>query len=187
MKKNRRFIYGVLCGLIILLFALFIIGYTKVNRKYPEAINEKYNIGEMFEYDGCDISVRDYSILNKTEAINSGYYVEDDADYKILKCTLEATNNSDSEKSPELYYIEAESSVWHNGIDLEVIDNANQATDSLRPTLKSGETATVTIAFVMYKFQFSDARWKRIDSDNIYLVFSLYPVKKYVVLQDKTI
>jgi len=172
---------------LVLLLGLFIIRFIKINRKYPQAVHEKYHIGETVEYDGCDVCVKDYDILNKEKARDVGYYLEDDADYKILKCTLEVTNHSESEKRPELYYLEAESSVWHNGIDLEVIRNADVATASLCPTLIPGKSATVTIAFVMYKLQFSDSRWEQIDKDNISIVFSLYPVKKYVVLQEKTI
>ncbi len=184
MKKSRRFIYVIAGIFLIFIVGVFIIRYVMVNQKYPEAIYEKYNIGDTLVYDGCDVLVKDYAILDKEEASDLGYYLDDDVDYKILKCTMEVTNNSDSEKSPELYYVEAESSVWHNGVDLEVIHNANEATESLRPTLHSGETTTVTVVFVMYKFQFSNARWKRIDSDNLYLIFSLYPTKKYVVLQE---
>lgn len=186
MEKNRRFIYGIVYGLLILLFVLFIIGYIRINRKYPQAVYEKYNLGETVEYDGCDVSVKEYAILNKAEANESGYYLEEEEDYKILTCTLEVTNHSESEKRPELYYLEVESSVWHNGIDLEVIQNANVATASLCPTLNPGETTTVIVAFVMYKLQFSDSRWEQIDKDNLYMVFSLYPVKKYVVLQEKS-
>lgn len=184
MKKNRRFIYVIVGSFMIFIVGLFIAKYVMVNQKYPEAIFERYNIGEVLEYDGCDVSVKDFVILDKEKAKDLGYYLDDDLDYKILKCTMEVTNNSDIEKSPELYYVEAESSVWHNGVDLEVLHNANEATESLRPTLHSGETTTVTVVFVMYKFQFSNARWKQIDSDNLQLVFSLYPVKKYVVLQE---
>lgn len=185
MKKNRGLIYGIVIGLILILLSLFVIGYRNINLKYPKAVNENYSIGEPVEYDGCEVCVKDYAILNKTEAMDEGYYVEDEEEYKILKCTLEVTNNSDSEKSPELYYLEAESPVWHNGIDLEVIHNANKDGASLCPTLGPKETTTVTIAFVMYQFQFTDLRWEQIEKDYIYIVFSLYPVKKYVVLQDK--
>ena len=72
MKKNRRFIYVIVGSFMIFIVGLFIAKYVMVNQKYPEAIFERYNIGEVLEYDGCDVSVKDFVILDKEKAKDLG-------------------------------------------------------------------------------------------------------------------
>lgn len=179
-------ILAAVVGIVVIGCCVFRI--CQVNRMYPEAAVESYQVGQPFQYGNLTLTVEDSMLIGPDRLIQEGYIASDPdleginpEDMRALLITLHVQNLSDRSAGLPLYIFNAESDGWSNGLDMNWAELASGG-QGIDVMLEPGEEKTVVLAYQLFAVQFQRKDWNRIDQRAFSLVFSIYPVKRMVLL-----
>jgi len=185
MKKNktRNKIIFLVC--IVLMTGIFITRYVYINNKYPKPTVEEYNLNEPVEYNGVEITAKDFQFLQDEDLrkldLDKGI-LYDDEETKGMFVTLKVKNISSETKNIETGPFRIATTNWSNGLDLMIYQSINKPNSRTYLELKPGEEATSTYPYTMIKSHFDKKSWAQIENEKFSLVLNLYPVKKSIKL-----
>lgn len=187
--KKHRTLFIVLIAFIGLA-VLFTINYIRLNRLYPNASLETYQMNQPVRFHGLDITVKKFQMLN-SETLIQQYKIDDEnilkelhlCPTKAILVTVSVKNSEKSEQrlSPFLTQCGIQSFTLASEVNEDLFFICNSE-DSYKPQLKSGEETTVVLPFDLGETGFSKENWANINSRKFDLVVSTYPVKKSIHL-----
>jgi len=182
--KRKLLTVGIVLITIVFL-VLFLFRYSYLNQKYPEVIIESCKVNESINYMDFSLRAEEYEIINQNE-INEKNVIfqplQSSFETKMVIVTLNIKNQSTQEKAIEIYPFVLESNGWSSAFDYEAFCKLNSENASTSLVLKPGETQTAILPFTMYNLQFKKDYWANLKNKEFDLVFSLYPIKKYIKL-----
>ena len=187
--KKHRTLFIVLIA-VIGLAVLFTVNYIRLNRLYPNASLETYQLNQPVSVDGFEITAKKFQMLDSDTLIQQ--YKIDDEDVlkdlrrypmKIVLVTAVVKNNAKSEQglSTVVSLCNIQSFTFANGMRDDMFHIVNPE-DSYKSQLKSGEQTTVVLYYDMIDTLFTKENWANINSRKFDLVVSTYPVKKSIHL-----
>lgn len=187
--KKHRTLFIVLIA-VIGLTALFTVNYIRLNRLYPNASLETYQLNQPVRFHGLDITAKKFQMLD-SETLIQQYKIDDDDTIKYLRrcpmkiflVTAAVKNSEKSEQrlSPFLTQCGIQSFTFACEVNEDLFFICNSE-DSYKPQLKSGEETTVVLPFDLGEPGFSKENWANINSRKFNFVVSTYPVNKSIHL-----
>ncbi|MEG2935096.1 MAG: hypothetical protein RR844_01250 [Clostridium sp.] len=181
MKKNKI----ILLVFIVLMAGIFITRYIYINNKYPKPIVEEYNLNEPVEYNGFEITAKDFQILQDEDLrklnLDKGILYEDE-EMKAMFVTLKIKNVSAETKKIETAPFRIATINWSNGLSALLFQAINEDISRTYLELKPGEEVTSVYPYTMLKIHFDKKGWEQINNEKFSLVLNLYPVKKSIKL-----
>lgn len=182
---NRKLLIAGIILISILFLVLFLIRYNYLNTKYPEVIIDSSSMNEPVNYFDFSLCAEKYAIINQNEIKEKNIISEQlpsGFETKMVLVTLNIKNTSTQEKTIELYPFVLESNGWRSAFDFEAFNKLNSENVSTSLRLKPGKSQTVILPFTMYNSQFKKDYWAKLQNKEFDLIFSLYPIKKYIKL-----
>ncbi len=185
--RKRFWIFAATVGIVLV--AVWIGCFLRINRAYPQAELIRVGLNEPLQYGLYTVTVSEAHIED-TSALYEKYELS--ADYKTLpEKTLMCTVNirrtkpdlkDSSQHSLNLSYITAVSGAWRNMADLsELFESLNSGV--VTPSrLQQGEQQSYTLAFGLWKDSFSPTHWERLDEIPFAIQLSIYPQKNEISL-----
>lgn len=191
--------------IIVSILTLWVYRYHEINNgfsvhgEYPEIIthmhdkiefaeNKSYNL---YEAPGYSISVEKARIIDTDDYLKELNMDTNEFEFlseKYLEITLTVQNNGDYQGGLSFYGLPIVGENWYSFYD-------NQLTACINPffendfdlahgcTVSKGETATVKIAYNLYKQWFLPRQWENIENDNMWLSVTIMPVDTKVKIE----
>jgi hypothetical protein len=180
--------YSILIGIIIIILSLiFTIRYININHKYPPPVYKKHNLNEPVKYESLEVKATDFKIMNANEIQELGSVYEeittpDDKNIKCIVAKILIKNSSARKMNLEVYPFTLESLGYSNGIDQGLFNVLNGKDSTMVPDLEPNEELILLLPFTIIEKQFTKPDWDNIVKRKFQLVLSLYPEKKFIVL-----
>jgi hypothetical protein len=186
MKKKHKGlkILGIVLGGVLLIG--YVVRVFTLNQKYPQPQVQTFSMNEWADYDGIEVKVTQAQIKDQDFMVENQLITTAPApgrEAKLLLVTMELKNSSTETAQGRVYLTEAESGAWNNGVAAELVSNVNKPGTSLSAPMKSGESKTVVLPFLINHVQMTDTSWVHAESRSYDLVLGLYPTKKIIPLQ----
>lgn len=183
MSKKRIRNIGALVLAVALAVAL-LVRAVWINTVFPPIRTVQIPMGEPCTYNGFEMSVTRFGMqrldqvfqADEMQGLDRGDYTALGplADSYALFVTLTVKNTMDAEASIPFYELALTDTVWSNDFDLPMFQFLNEGM-GVQQTLKSGETITVTLPYILTRAQFTQARWDRVERADYYLDVAVYP------------
>ncbi|MCI9128595.1 MAG: hypothetical protein HFG28_15820 [Eubacterium sp.] len=173
----------------ILLLAVWLIGFIKVNSEYPQRVDTYIGTGESFSVNNITCVLEEARLFSGRDFIVS--YGTNNEDDDLEQVTLEKDYIlisklcfSNATKETQMFtplYIMAQSGAWRNGVQLDFFYSLNK-TENGTYRLVPNEALTLYVPFVVSEEQFLD------DSEDLAekqyeLLFSIYPKTQRVEVE----
>lgn len=184
MKKNKLRDKIIINFILISSIAIFVMGYTHINKKYPEAILKEYKLNEEVAIGNLQVKAKNCKFLSKNDLEKMELPTETiyaDEDMKAFFIEVTVKNTGDKEEHLELSNFNATSLSWRNGINVELYISANKE-PKLNVSLKPGEERSQILTFSMIESQFRKKTWENIEKVPFSLVITEYPVRNTIKL-----
>ena len=207
MKNKRRILLVLVCGSISILLVLFCVNVYSINQRFPPTEIQQYShdipvntdakgkyTDEKTVENTFQITASDFKVYTVEELISEHQFKDDDIpedrfpqyEKKVLMLKVSTKNISDTEQVLELYNVNMQCATlgWSSGVNLNWFKavNALNPKMSLQPSLKSNESLTLFLPYMIYNHNLSDYGFDNIDQLKFDLVLSLYPKKKLIQL-----
>lgn len=183
MKKKGKALLIIFISIILI--AAWSVAFYSVNAKYPQLDAENHTMEETVEYSGFEIKVHSVKWIEKDELDALGCFEADpygkEIDIKGLFVDMSITNISDSEKNFPFYDFYCAGKGWSNGVAMDWL-TCIESDEPISKPVEPGETIHITLPYSLYDIQFRKSTWTRVEDMDYYLVYSLYPVKKTLSL-----
>lgn len=186
---KRRFLAGMI--LLAAAVAVFCWRYTVVNAECPPAQLEAYHLGEPVLHNGVEYTLSDYRVLAAGEFCEEydvdPYYVEvAGTDSKIIVVTMYAKNTSDQEVEVDfggqmLLQIGDYMCTYYCYYPLFAQISPDKPTGGI---MLPGHDITVTFPYQILEMPWNQVEFARLEQEETQIVFSLYPVKKSILLNE---
>lgn len=176
-------------AICILLLAVWLVGFLKVNSEYPQRVDTYIGTGESFSVNNITCVLEETRLVNGHDYIVS--YSANNEDDDLGQVTLEnkyilisklcfSNSTKETQKFTPLY-IMAQSGAWRNGVQLDLFYSLNK-TENGTYRFAPNETLTLYVPFVVSEEQFLD------DNEDFFekqyeLLFSLYPKTQRVEVE----
>lgn len=187
-SKSAKRVFVVIC--IVTLIILSVFRYNNINAKYPNPVVNAYAIDVPFTYQGVEMTLTDFKILNSNDFLNDYSLDPNQMDFGIpnvkqknVTVTLKIKNTSNMKKeinAGELMILETDG--WSSYTDLMDTFRLLNPNKSCLAILEPTEETTFIFPYCLYDINFSDADFNKLESSKFKIVLSLYPVKNIVCL-----
>lgn len=188
--KNHRLRKIIFIFLImIVIFAIFIWRFLSVNAECPAPILETYSLNEPVLHNGIEYTLSDYAVLDEDGfceefGIDPLHVKVSGLSSKIIVFTMYAKNVSDHNVDVDfsaqmLLQLGNYSCSYLCYIPLFQLLNPDQP---LAGTMLPGHDITLIIPYQVFEYDWNKVEFKTLESETTQIVFSLYPVKKTVLL-----
>lgn len=172
--------------LVILLLAIvsfFIIRYDYINDNYPAPVQNKIAINSTLTINNNSLSVNSYQLTYMSDLTNSVYTgVNDVEDPLVMLINIQVKNKTSYSNLFELSNLTLQSDGWINSIDLDLFLELNSKIDSVYINLNSNQSLQLKLPYLIYKTQFTESQWKKINNRQFSLICSLYPIKNEFII-----
>ena len=171
MKKRA------IVGAVILLIILYAFRVYKVNSEIRAVKEDMIPFGTEREVtNGVTMKVKGYTVLSKEEAKEKyDYDLEMDEEVKIILVNVTYFNKTNKSKTVDTRPNSIEKTGYSTATEMMLYSLCNQF--DLDVTLKSGEKKEVILPYILYKFQFEQGEWEKLEDKVFYISNSRYPVK----------
>ncbi|MGN0291745.1 MAG: hypothetical protein ACI4C5_07420 [Lachnospiraceae bacterium] len=180
MKNKKRTIIITGTVLVGIVFVGLIYKIVTVNQKYPQTKIKNVAFGETADLkENLSLTVKKTEWMTNKEYIKAheeNMDVDSKTDAKIILVDVSIKNDSQKEKTLDLYNLYIEKQGYYNGLALDTFMELTGDKES-SVLLKGGEELQTTLVYVIYSFQFKKKDWNKIENQRFYLVNSRYPVK----------
>lgn len=197
MKYSKTQIKKIVIGvLLVLLTFAYVVRYKAINQEIQEAPIEEYHMGEEVEMqknilinytmEGYSIKVNQAEVLSYESFLNK-YQAKDEYSYPPDKVyDVEVTlknNNADKETGINLTEFYVQGLAVCAGVETNLCDIANPDLDGAYAiALRENSEMTIHLPFGLYEESFRRNIWEDLEDFDMYLVATLYPVKKVIYL-----
>lgn len=176
MKRGNKRLYLIVC---IILFAIFfLICIYRINKKYPEPVLNIKAHGESFEYNGYLYTVNSMKFLDEEQTYslwNNEKERYGDIKVMVVNITIEKIDADAAKLTMADYKLCSES--FSQGVDFEKFMYINQNKITKGLSIDVGETLVLDMPFLIPAVQFRQDQWKKIEDEEFYMLFELYPTK----------
>lgn len=184
MKTKR--IVAILITVIAILAILFCYRYQVLKHRFPNPVNESYGVGKPMTDGNFTVTLQKSELVDgdEIEQLAPGVSFEPYKG-KAVRMVLAHVRVEKSKKCDDTYNftkIAAESGAWSNGILREAFMKLNKGISIQKAEIAYHHYIDVILPFSMVSAMYKSSDWKKIDSRSFSLVFSMYPVKKYMVV-----
>ena len=171
---------------ILLLFAVWLAGFYRVNEKYPYSPMEKYEQEESVFVGGLGVTVQvaDWRFATQDEKARRVGDAFDPNEVEMILLDIVVTNTTNSEQTGSFFpfYLESPDIFWANAVFYPGI-LAAESSPTVMYTLQPGDSVSKTLPYTVYRY----AAGENVECDlrdfNYQLILQLYPVKKVITLQ----
>ena len=171
MKKR------VIIGTVILLVVLYAFRVYKVNSEIRAVKEDIIPFGTEREVsNSVNMKINGYTVLSKEEAKEKyNYDLEMDEEVKIILVNVTYFNKTDKSKTVDTRPNSIEKTGYSTATEMMFYSLCNQF--DLDVTLKAGEKKEVILPYILFKFQFKQSEWEKLEDEVFYISNSRYPVK----------
>ena len=171
MKKR------VIIGAVILLVVLHAFRVYKVNSEIRAVKEVIIPFGTEREVsNNVNMKINGYTVLSKEEAKEKyNYDLEMDEEVKIILVNVTYFNKTDKSKTVDTRPNSIEKTGYSTATEMMFYSLCNQF--DLDVTLKAGEKKEVILPYILFKFQFKQSEWDKLEDEVFYISDSRYPVK----------
>ena len=171
MKKQ------VIIGTVILLVVLYAFRVYKVNSEIRAVKEDIIPFGTEREVsNNVNMKINGYTVLSKEEAKEKyNYDLEMDEEVKIILVNVTYFNKTDKSKTVDTRPNSIEKTGYSTATEMMFYSLCNQF--DLDVTLKAGEKKEVILPYILFKFQFKQREWEKLEDEVFYISNSRYPVK----------
>lgn len=191
--KRRLFTFKrlLLCLVILAVIAGCTVRIVHLNTIFPNTEVRQYGLNESFVWNDFEVTAKGCRLLTVPEIKEyiEGFdvtYVDDqgkDMDERILLAELEVKNISEEETYFSAGSCGLRSGAYTQGLSMDYYVNFNsEQSDAYYLSVAPGESTTVYLPYHLFRTQFSQSAWEKLDNRTFEIVFSLYPVKHVVTL-----
>ena len=171
MKKR------VIIGAVILLVVLYAFRVYKVNSRVKVAKEDIIPFGTEREVgNGLSMRVDGYESMTKEEAEKRYAYdmgVTEEA--KIILVKVKYLNKTNESRSVDTRPNSIEKTGYSTATEMEFYHICNSL--GLEFELKGGKEKEIILPYILFKFQFKQSEWEKIEDKEFYISNSRYPVK----------
>ena len=171
MKKR------VIIGVVILLVVLHAFRVYKVNSEIRAVKEVIIPFGTEREVsNNVNMKINGYTVLSKEEAKEKyNYDLEMDEEVKIILVNVTYFNKTNKSKTVDTRPNSIEKTGYSTATEMMFYSLCNQF--DLDVTLKAGEKKEVILPYILFKFQFKQREWEKLEDEVFYISNSRYPVK----------
>lgn len=171
MKKR------VIIGAVILLVVLHAFRVYKVNSEIRAVKEVIIPFGTEREVsNNVNMKINGYTVLSKEEAKEKyNYDLEMDEEVKIILVNVTYSNKTNKSKTVDTRPNSIEKTGYSTATEMMFYSLCNQF--DLDVTLKAGEKKEVILPYILFKFQFKQREWEKLEDEVFYISNSRYPVK----------
>lgn len=171
MKKR------VIIGVVILLVVLHAFRVYKVNSEIRAVKEVIIPFGTEREVsNNVNMKINGYTVLSKEEAKEKyNYDLEMDEEVKIILVNVTYFNKTNKSKTVDTRPNSIEKTGYSTATEMMFYSLCNQF--YLDVTLKAGEKKEVILPYILFKFQFKQREWEKLEDEVFYISNSRYPVK----------
>ena len=171
MKKR------VIIGAVILLVVLHAFRVYKVNSEIRAVKEVIIPFGTEREVsNNVNMKINGYTVLSKEEAKEKyNYDLDMDAEVKIILVNVTYFNKTNKSKTVDTRPNSIEKTGYSTATEMMFYSLCNQF--DLDVTLKAGEKKEVILPYILFKFQFKQREWEKLEDEVFYISNSRYPVK----------
>ena len=171
MKKR------VIIGAVILLVVLYAFRVYKVNSETRAVKEVIIPFGTEREVsNSVNMKINGYTVLSKEEAKEKyNYDLEMDEEVKIILVNVTYFNKTNKSKTVDTRPNSIEKTGYSTATEMMFYSLCNQF--DLDVTLKAGEKKEVILPYILFKFQFKQSEWEKLEDEVFYISNSRYPVK----------
>lgn len=171
MKKQ------VIIGTVILLVVLYAFRVYKVNSEIRAVKEDIIPFGTEREVsNSVNMKINGYTVLSKEEAKEKyDYDLGMDEEVKIILVNVTYFNKTDKSKTVDTRPNSIEKTGYSTATEMMFYSLCNQF--DLDVTLKAGEKKEVILPYILFKFQFKQSEWEKLEDEVFYISNSRYPVK----------
>ena len=171
MKKR------IIIGAAILLVVLYAFRIYKVNSEIRAVKEDIIPFGTEREVNNSvNMKINGYTVLSKEEAKEKyNYDLEMDEEVKIILVNVTYFNKTDKSKTVDTRPNSIEKTGYSTATEMMFYSLCNQF--DLDVTLKAGEKKEVILPYILFKFQFKQSEWDKLEDEVFYISDSRYPVK----------
>lgn len=181
--KTKVLVAGIVLVCCVILGELAV-SAARVNQKYPKAAQIDVPQGETLMLEHVEVSAS----MGQTVFLDDFFSNPSSADLDVklfsATCPLEEQqmftyqitlhNTSEEAQKFPLYSFVLSSSIWANGIDMELFRALNTEA-SLSPTIPAGGDVVLELPFIMCRPQFNEQNWEKAPQQTYWLTYSAYP------------
>ena len=163
MKKR------VIVGAVILLIVLYAFRVYKVNSEIRAVKEDMIPFGTEREVtNGVTMKVNGYTVLSKEKAKEIyDYDLEMDEEVKIILVNVTYFNKTNKSKTVDTRPNSIEKTGYSTATEMMLYSLCNQF--DLDVTLKSGEEKEVILPYILFKFQFEQGEWEKLEDKVFYI------------------
>ena len=171
MKKQ------IIIGTVILFVVLYAFRVYKVNSEIRAVKEDIIPFGTEREVNNSvNMKINGYTVLSKEEAREKyNYDLEMDEEVKIILVNVTYFNKTDKSKTVDTRPNSIEKTGYSTATEMMFYSLCNQF--DLDVTLKAGEKKEVILPYILFKFQFKQSEWDKLEDEVFYISDSRYPVK----------
>jgi hypothetical protein len=167
----------VIIGAVILLVVLHAFRVYKVNSEIRAVKEVIIPFGTEREVsNNVNMKINGYTVLSKEEAKEKyNYDLEMDEEVKIILVNVTYFNKTNKSKTVDTRPNSIEKTGYSTATEMMFYSLCNQF--DLDVTLKAGEKKEVILPYILFKFQFKQREWEKLEDEVFYISNSRYPVK----------
>ena len=164
-------------GAVVLLVVLYAFRVYKVNSEIRAVKEDIIPFGTEREIsNSVNIKINGYTVLSKEEAKEKyNYDLEMDEEVKIILVNVTYFNKTNKSKTVDTRPNSIEKTGYSTATEMMFYSLCNQF--DLDVTLKAGEKKEVILPYILFKFQFKQREWEKLEDEVFYISNSRYPVK----------
>jgi hypothetical protein len=167
----------VIIGAVILLVVLHAFRVYKVNSEIRAVKEVIIPFGTEREVsNNVNMKINGYTVLSKEEAKEKyNYDLEMDEEVKIILVNVTYFNKTNKSKTVDTRPNSIEKTGYSTATEMMFYSLCNQF--DLDVILKAGEKKEVILPYILFKFQFKQREWEKLEDEVFYISNSRYPVK----------
>lgn len=187
--NRKKLIVGIIVG--VMAIVIFAWRYIAVNKACPPAQVEQYSLGDTVLHNGVEYTLTDYKVLSQDEfcdeyEIDPIHVKASGQESKIIVFTMYAKNVSDHNVNVDF----AGQMLLQMGdclcsymcyIPLYPLLNGEKPSAGV---MLPGHDIELTIPYQILEMPWSTQEFAKLETERTQIVFSLYPVKKTIVLNE---
>lgn len=191
LTKTQKWILALAACLVAV--AIFVWRYTAVNAAFPPAVVQQYQLNEPVLHNGIEYTLSDFKIMGEDEFceeydINPVHVKSVGLNSKIILVTMYAKNVTDQNVEVDFagQMLLQQGNYQCSYLCYMPLFQRLEPDKPLAGVMLPGHDIEMLIPYQFNEYEWSKTEFANLENETMQMVFSIYPVKKTILLTEKT-